>query len=62
MDAISGATITSQALGKTLDQWFGFYKNYLAENAAVEVVEAVIDETGELEQTENVEPSNTVEE
>ena len=62
VDAISGATITSQALGKTLDQWFGFYKNYLAENAAVEVVEAVIDETGELEQTENVEPSNTVEE
>ena len=62
VDAISGATITSQALGKTLDQWFGFYKNYLAENDAVEVVEAVIDETGELEQTENVEPSNTVEE
>ena len=62
VDAISGATITSQALGKTLDQWFGFYKNYLAENAAVEVIEAVINETGELEQTENVEPSNTVEE
>ena len=62
VDAISGATITSQALGKTLDQWFGFYKNYLTENAAVEVVEAVIDETGELEQTDNVEPSNTVEE
>jgi len=33
VDAISGATITSQALGKTLNQWFGFYRNYLAKNA-----------------------------
>ncbi len=33
VDAISGATITSQALGKTLNQWFGFYRNYLANNA-----------------------------
>ena len=32
VDAISGATITSQALGKTLNQWFGFYKNYLEKN------------------------------
>ena len=32
VDAISGATITSQALGKTLDQWFGFYQNYLSKN------------------------------
>ena len=32
VDAISGATITSQALGKTLNQWFGFYQNYLAKN------------------------------
>ena len=32
VDAISGATITSQALGKTLDQWFGFYSNYLTKN------------------------------
>ena len=42
VDAISGATITSQALGKTLDQWFGFYKNYFAKNAAQEVVEDVV--------------------
>jgi Na+-transporting NADH:ubiquinone oxidoreductase subunit C len=62
VDAISGATITSQALGKTLDQWFGFYKSYLTKNAAVEVVDAVIDVTGELDPAENVEPSNTVEE
>ena len=53
IDAISGATITSQALGVTLNQWFGFYKNYFAKNAEVEVVEdVVVDE----------EPLNTVEE
>ena len=34
VDAISGATITSQALGKTLNQWFGFYQNYFAKNGA----------------------------
>ena len=32
VDAISGATITSQALGNTLNQWFGFYQNYFAKN------------------------------
>ena len=51
VDAISGATITSQALGKTLDQWFGFYKNYFTKNGitAETVIDAVIDMTGELE-------------
>ena len=34
VDAISGATITCQALGKTLNQWFGFYQNYLANSGA----------------------------
>ena len=53
IDAISGATITSQALGFTLNQWFGFYKSYLAKNAAQEVVEDVV---------LDVEPVNTVEE
>ena len=53
IDAISGATITSQALGFTLNQWFGFYKNYLAKNAAQDVVEDVV---------LDVEPVNTVEE
>ena len=54
IDAISGATITSQALGFTLNQWFGFYKNYFAKNAACEeVVEDVV---------LDVEPVNTVEE
>ena len=64
VDAISGATITSQALGKTLDQWFGFYQGYFAQNGitAEDVVEAVINETGELEPVSEVEPVNTVEE
>ena len=53
IDAISGATITSQALGVTLNQWFGFYKNYFAKNTVAEVVEDVV---------LNVEPVNTVEE
>ena len=54
IDAISGATITSQALGVTLNQWFGFYKNYFTKNAASEeVVEDVV---------LDVEPVNTVEE
>ena len=48
VDAISGATITSQALGKTLNQWFGFNQNYFAKNAAKPAAE--------------VEPVNTVEE
>ena len=56
VDAISGATITSQALGKTLDQWFGFYKNFFAKNAAC----CCGQECGNCE--ENVEPENTVEE
>ena len=51
VDAISGATITSQALGKTLNQWFGFYSNYFTKNAEV-AVDAVID----------VEPVNAEEE
>ena len=52
VDAISGATITSQALGVTLNQWFGFYKNYLVQNSITEVEDVVLD----------VEPANTVEE
>ena len=54
VDAISGATITCQALGKTLNQWFGFYQNYFAKNGitAEDVQDIVI----------NVESVNTVEE
>ena len=53
IDAISGATITSQALGFTLNQWFGFYKNYLAQKGAQEVVE---------DEILDVVPNNTMEE
>ena len=53
VDAISGATITSQALGKTLNQWFGFYKNYFEKNVA-----SCCNECCSAE----VEPVNTVEE
>ena len=51
---IASATITCQALGKTLNQWFGFYQNYFAKNGitAEDVQDIVI----------NVEPVNTVEE
>ena len=62
VDAISGATITSQALGNTLNQWFGFYKNYFGKNAVTEVVDAVINETAELEPVTEVESANKVEE
>ena len=54
VDAISGATITCQALGKTLNQWFGFYQNYLTKNGIKEVVDEVLDL--------NVEIVNAVEE
>ncbi len=63
VDAISGATITSQALGKTLNQWFGFYQNYFAKNGASCQQECCSDCKDECctECTE-VEPVNTVEE
>ena len=38
VNAISGATITSQAVGKALNQWFGFYENYFAKMRPAEVV------------------------
>ena len=41
VDAISGATITCQSLGRTLNQWFGFYENFLIKNAAVSNAEPV---------------------
>ena len=59
VDAISGATITSQALGKTLNQWFGFYQNYFAKNGASQPsTEFVI---GDIV-IESVEPFNVEEE
>ena len=55
VDAISGATITSQALGNTLNQWFGFYKNYLVKNVAVCCTECCCTETAEVETVNTVE-------
>ena len=57
VDAISGATITCQSLGKTLNQWFGFYQNYLANNAA-----ACQHSCEHCTECTEVEPANTVEE
>ena len=37
VNAISGATITSQAVGKAVNQWFGFYQNYFAKNGTTTV-------------------------
>ena len=62
VDAISGATITSQALGKTLDQWFGFYKNYFAKNAAGCCCDQSCEDVVVEEVVAEVEPENTVEE
>ena len=56
VDAISGATITCQALGKTLNQWFGFYQNYLANNAGCGL------KCEDCTECAEVEPANTVEE
>ena len=54
VDAISGATITCQALGKTLNMWFGYYKNYFAKNGVTaENLETLV---------VDVEPVNAVEE
>ena len=64
VDAISGATITSQALGETLNQWFGFYQNYFSMNGAACQQECCNEGKDECcgECTENVEPAKTVEE
>ena len=63
VDAISGATITSQALGNTLNQWFGFYQNYFAKNAACgHDCADCADCSHECKGCEEVESANTVEE
>ena len=63
VDAISGATITSQALGNTINQWFGFYQNYFAKNAACgHDCADCADCSHECKGCEEVESANTVEE
>ena len=63
VDAISGATITCQALGKTLHQWFGFYQNYFTANASCgHDCADCADCSHECKDCAEVEPANTVEE
>ena len=63
VDAISGATITCQALGKTLNQWFGFYQNYFTANASCgHDCADCADCSHECKDCAEVEPANTVEE
>ena len=52
VDAISGATITCQALGKTLNQWFGFYQNYFQKNgiSADEMQDIVVETVNAVEE------------
>ena len=45
VDAISGATITSQALGKSINLWAKYYKPYLAESAAAHQAVSAADST-----------------
>lgn len=61
VDAISGATITSQALGKTINTWSKYYEPYLSKAAAAKQAAAEMAaaqeaaEEAEAEETENVE-------
>ena len=65
VNAISGATITSAAVGSMVNTWFGFYQNYFIKNAvsAQEQVEAkagdevVTEETVALDDVV-IEPAN----
>lgn len=54
VNAITGATITSTAVGTTLNQWFGFYKAYFTA-AAVEIEAEAVETETEVEDTNKVE-------
>lgn len=45
VDAISGATITSQSLGKTINIWAKYYEPYLKSIAKLPVCEEAVEET-----------------
>ena len=51
VDAISGATITSQSLGKTINTWAKYYEPYLS-TLAVVAEEAVAEEVATEETVE----------
>lgn len=57
VDAISGATITSQALGKSIDLWVKYYEPYLktVAQAAVEAQETVSETEAAADGTTNIE-------
>ena len=45
VDAISGATITSQALGKSINLWARYYEPYLASAAKAAAADTVVEST-----------------
>lgn len=59
VDAISGATITSQSLGKTINIWTRYYEPYLSQASAAKAAEETVAEDAAEdmsdEATENVE-------
>lgn len=60
VDAISGATITSQSLGKTINTWAKYYQPYLNSLAAQTVTET--EESAETEENAEVEDTTVTEE
>ena len=56
VNAISGATITSQAVGKALSKWFGFYENYFAK------MRPAVEQEKPEEPTQPTEPAQGAEE
>ena len=60
VDAISGATITSQSLGKTINTWAKYYQPYLNSLAAQTVTET--EESAETEENAEVEDATVTEE
>ena len=56
VNAISGATITSQSVGKALNKWFGFYNNYFAK------MRPAVEQEKPEEPTQPTEPAEGAEE
>ena len=52
VDAISGATITSQSLGKTINTWAKYYEPYLSTLSVEAAEEAVAEEVATEETVE----------
>jgi Na+-transporting NADH:ubiquinone oxidoreductase subunit C len=56
VNAISGATITSKAVGEALNKWFGFYENYFAK------MHPAVEQEKPEEPTQPTEPAQGAEE